>query len=152
MSLMKNNSSLPKQTKRTIQKKIFQRKEQSRQDALEWAANKKPSTLRTSVKEFTNINGNTMSYSLNEIKVNALTRVEQDFDIVLKNIKLKILGQHYEEVLLRTDRKYKQWITNEDRVILKNGLLFRKYYGETGSVKYYQNLIPKQLVDELACT
>ena len=33
--------------------------------------------------------------------------------------------------------------------MLKDGLLFRKYYGETGSVKYYQILIPKQLVSEV---
>ena len=32
--------------------------------------------------------------------------------------------------------------------MFKDGLLFRKYYGETGSVKYYQKLIPKQLVNE----
>ena len=38
---------------------------------------------------------------------------------------------------------------NEERIIQKDGLLFRKYYGETGSVKYYQSLIPKQLVNEV---
>ena len=38
---------------------------------------------------------------------------------------------------------------NEDRIILKDGYLFRKYYRETGSVKYYQILIPKQLVNEV---
>ena len=38
---------------------------------------------------------------------------------------------------------------NEDRIILKDGLLFRKFFGETGSVKYYQILIPKQLVKEV---
>ena len=38
---------------------------------------------------------------------------------------------------------------NEDRIILKDGLLFRKKYGETGNIKYYQILIPKQLVDEV---
>ena len=27
----------------------------------------------------------------------------------------------------------KQYKANEDRIILKDGLLFRKYYGETGS-------------------
>ena len=28
-------------------------------------------------------------------------------------------------------------------------MLFRKYYGETGNINYYQILIPKQLVDEV---
>ena len=64
-------------------------------------------------------------------------------------MKLKILGQPYDEVLMLTDSRYKKYKANEDRIILKDGLLFRKYFGETGSVKYYQILIPKQLVKEV---
>ena len=45
-----------------------------------------------------------------------------------------------------TDSRYKNYKANEDRIILKDGLLFRKFFGETGSVKYYQILIPRQLV------
>ena len=52
-------------------------------------------------------------------------------------------------MLLVTDRRYKHYKANQDRIILKDRLLFRKYYGETGSVKYYQILIPKQLVNEV---
>ena len=64
-------------------------------------------------------------------------------------MKLKFLGQAYDEVLIMTDSRYKNYKSNEDRIILKDGLLFRKYFGETGSVKYYQILIPKQLVKEV---
>ena len=67
----------------------------------------------------------------------------------MKNLKLKILGQPHDDVLLATDRRYKHYKANEDRIMHKDGLLFRKYYGETGSVKYYQILIPKQLVNEV---
>ena len=49
---------------------------------------------------------------------------------------------------MTTDRPIKHNEANQDRVILKDGLLFRKNYGETGSVKYYQNLKPKQVVCE----
>ena len=52
-------------------------------------------------------------------------------------------------MLLATDRRFKHYKANEDRIIFKDGLPFRKYYGETGSVKYYQILIPKQLVNEV---
>ena len=45
-----------------------------------------------------------------------------------------------------TDSRYKKYKANEDRIILKDGLLFKKYFGETRSVKYYELLIPKQLV------
>ena len=48
-----------------------------------------------------------------------------------------------------TDSRYKVYKANEDRIVPKDGLLFRKYFGETGSVNYYQILIPKQLVNEV---
>ena len=86
---------------------------------------------------------------MNGIKANARIRVEQDVDLVLKNMKLKILGQPYDEVLIMTDSRYKNYKANEDRIVLKDGLLFWKSFGETGSVKYYQILIPKQLVEEV---
>ena len=131
------------------EERTLERKEQSRRNAKQWAANDELPALQTSVKEFTKIDGNTTSYSLNGIKANARIQVEQGSDLVLKNIKLKILGQPYDEVLIMTDSRYKNYKTNEDRIILKDGLLFRKYFGETGSVKYYQILIPKKLVKEV---
>ena len=89
---------------------------------------------------------------MNGIKANAKIRVEQDVDLVLKNMKLKILDQPHDEMVIITDSGYKNYIANEDRIILKDGLLFRKNFGETGSVKYYQILIPKQLVKEVLCS
>ena len=77
--------------------------------------------------------GNTTSYSMNGTKANARIRVEQDANLVLKNPKLKILD---DDVLLRTDRRLKQYKANEDRIILIDELLFQKYKIETGSVKY----------------
>ena len=85
---------------------------------------------------------------MNGIKANARIQVEQDVDLMLKNIKLKILDQPHDEVLMMTDSRYKKYKANEHRIIPKVGLLFRKYFGETGSVKNYQNLIHKQLVNE----
>ena len=105
--------------------------------------------MKPSIKEFTKIDGNTTAYSLHGRKANARIRVEQDADPVLKNLKLKILGQPYDDVLLTTDRRFTHYKANEDRIILKDGLLLRKYYGDTGSVKYYQILIPKQLINEV---
>ena len=130
------------------EEQTFERKEQSQQNAKQWAANEEPHALKASVKEFTKIDGNTTSYSMNRIKANSRIRVEQDVDFVLKNMSMKILGQPYDEVLIMTDSRYKNYKANEDRIILKDGLLFRKYFGETGSVNYNQILIPKQLVKE----
>ena len=131
------------------EEQILQRKEQSQKNAAEWAINQKPSLMKPSIKEFTKIDGKTTSYSSNGIKASARIRVEQDAYLVLKNLKLKILGQPHDIVLLSTERRFKHYKANEDRIIVKDGLLFRKYYGETGSVKHYQILIPKQLVNEV---
>ena len=131
------------------EEQILQRKEQSREKAAEWVVNQEPASMKPSIKEFTKIDGNTTSYSLHGIKANARIQLEQDAALVLKNLKLKILGQPHDDVLLTIDRRFKHYKVNEDRNILKDELLFRKYYGETGGVKYYQILIPKQLVNEV---
>ena len=131
------------------EKQILQRKEQSEKNAAEWVVNQELSSLKPSIKEFTKIDGNTTSYSINGIKASARIRVEQEANLVLKNLKLKLLGQPHDDVLLATDRRYKHYRASEDRIICKEGLPFRKHYGETGSFKYYQILIPKQLVIEV---
>ena len=64
-------------------------------------------------------------------------------------LKFKILGKPYEEVLFLTNKRFKQYKAIQDRIILKDGQLLQKYYRETGNIKYYQILIPKQLVDEV---
>ena len=77
----------------------LERKEQSRKKATEWVAHEEPSSMKPSKKEFTKIDGNTTSYSIHGIKANARIRVEQDVDLVLKNLKPKIFSQPYDEVL-----------------------------------------------------
>ena len=131
------------------EEQILQSKEQSRKKASVWVVNQEPPSRKPSIKEFTKIDGKTTSYSLHGIKANAIIGVKRDADLVLKNLKLKILGQPYDDVLLTTDSRFKHYKANKDRNNLKDGLLFRKYYGETGSVKYYQNFIPKQLVKKV---
>ena len=101
------------------------------------------------MKEFTKIDGNTTSYSMNGMRANARIRVEQDVDVVLKSMKMKVLGQPNYKKLMVTESRYQNYKANEDRINLNDGQLFRKYLGETSSVKYYQNLIPKQLMKEI---
>ena len=82
---------------------------------------------------------------MNGIKANERIRVEKDVNLILKNMKLKNIGQPHDEVLITTDSRYKHYKANEDRIILKDGRLFKNFFGETGSAKYKQILIPKQL-------
>ena len=71
---------------------------------------------------------------MNGIKASARIKVENDVDLLLKNMKLKIVDQPHDEVLLLTDSRDKKYKANEDRIILADGLLFKKNFGETGSV------------------
>ena len=50
------------------EEQILQRKEQSKKNAEEWVTNQELSSLKPSIKEFTKIDGNTTSYSINGIK------------------------------------------------------------------------------------
>ena len=84
------------------EEQTLQRKEQSKQHAKQCAANEESPVLKTSVTEFSKIDGNTTSYSMNGIKAKARIRVEQHVDLVLKNTKLKILGQPHDKVLMMT--------------------------------------------------
>ena len=52
------------------EQQTLERKRQSRQNARQWVANEEPPSLKTSVKEFIQIEGNTTSYSMNGIKAN----------------------------------------------------------------------------------
>ena len=76
------------------EEQTFDGKEQIGQNAKLWAAHEESSALKTKVKELTKIDGNTTSYSMNTIKANARIRVEHDVDLVLKNMKLRILANH----------------------------------------------------------
>ena len=104
----KNSFSSHKQMIRMKPKNRSYKKKQ-RAKAAEWVVNQEPSSLKPSIKEFTKIDGNTTSYSLHGIKANARIRVEQDADLVLKNLKFKILGQPHDDVLLTTDSRFKHY-------------------------------------------
>ena len=70
------------------------------------------------------------------IESRQMREYEQKVNLVLKNLKLQILDQADEEVLITTDPRYKHYKANEDSIILKNGLLIRKKYGGTVRRKY----------------
>ena len=111
-----------------LDKQTLARIEQSRQNAKQWLASESPPSLKTSVRVLTKMDGNTTSYSMKGIKVNAPERVEQDVDLVLKNTKIRILGQPHEEMLNTTDSRYKHYKSNEDCIFHKDGLFSRNFW------------------------
>ena len=84
----------------------------------------------------------------NETSFPRSLRPHQDQDPVLRNLKLKILKEPYDTQLLNDDPRATKYLTQEDRIIIKDGLLYRQYFGDNGKVKYLQVLLPRQLVDE----
>ena len=81
----------------------FELNEQSRQNARQCVAKEEPSSLKTSVKDSTKIDGNTTSFSINGIKANERRRVERVIHLVFKKMRLKILGQRDDEVFVVID-------------------------------------------------
>ena len=149
MLLVKNSPSSPRHSMEVSQKSKPSSEISISAKGKRWVADMKPSKSTTALKEFTEIDGNSKSHSMNWIEAKARIRVEQDVDLASKNLKLKTSGQPSYKMLLTTGKRYKHYKTNEDRMNLKEGLFFGKYYGETVSVNYYQILIPYQLNDEI---
>ena len=85
------------------EERTLERREQSSENAKQLVANEEPSFLKTRVKEFTMIDGSTTTHSMNGIKANARIRLEQNVNLVLKNLKLKNREQPDNEVLMTTD-------------------------------------------------
>ena len=75
--------------------------------------------------------------------------VEQNNDIILQQLRLKILKEIYSESILMQDNRYQHYCRQMDRLSVTDEIITRQYFDETGSVKYNQVLLPKHLVAEL---
>ena len=75
--------------------------------------------------------------------------LEQSKDPILLQLKAKIQNEEYSEEILQQDIRYRHYLNNPDRIVLKDKIVTRKYYDETGQTKYHQILLPKHLLKEL---
>ena len=75
--------------------------------------------------------------------------VEQNNDVILQQLRLKILKENYSETILMHDNRYQHYCRQLDRLFVTDDIITRQYFDETGSVKYNQVLLPKHLVIEL---
>ena len=74
--------------------------------------------------------------------------LEQSKDTILLQLKAKIQKEEYSEEILQQDIRYRYYLNNIDRIVLKDEIVTRQYYDETGQIKYHQILLPKHLVQE----
>ena len=67
-------------------------------------------------------------------------------DPCLRNIMLKLSDQPFEITALESDTRWSRYKRNLPRITIREGLLVRAYYDNTGKTSHYQVLIPHQLM------
>ena len=75
--------------------------------------------------------------------------MEQARNPRLLQLKAKIQNEECSEEILQQDIRYKHYLNNFERKVLKDEVITRQYYDESGQVQYHQILLPKHLVIEL---
>ena len=74
--------------------------------------------------------------------------IQQQHDISLQQLRLKLQKEEYSEIILQQDSRYQHYCSQLDRLSVQNNIIIRDYYDETGSVQFRQALLPKHLVTE----
>ena len=100
---------------------------------------KEKQNLSTERTEAVHIPLNTAVYAFGAMKENARIRNEQDADPILKALKLRLLHEEYDKHLLKTEPWGRNLLRQEERIIVKDGVLMRKYYGEDGTITHHRN-------------
>ena len=75
---------------------------------------------------------NSSQFAVPNIKKDAILRIEQNKDKILKNMKQKIQKQPCDKHHLQTDPRALYYQTTAERLNVKHGLSVRKYHAETG--------------------
>ena len=75
--------------------------------------------------------------------------IEQNNDITLQQLRLKLQKEEYSETILQQDPRYRLYCRQLDRLSVHEDIIYRDYYDETGSVQFRQVLLLKHLVTEL---
>ena len=135
---------IPDETIET-EEEILLQKEQAKQTARVEVTTK----IKLAIQETTPTPINIASYTFGAIEEDARMRVEQDTDIVFRAIKKKLLCEEYDKQLIQPAPRAKRLLVHDNRLIVKDGTLLRKHYGECGQVTHHQILIPEHLITEL---
>ena len=110
---------------------------------------KDPENEVSELQTFHKPTAGTINYREGHFKGNAKIRLEQNNDQVLRNLRYKLEGEPYDETESTQDYRYKHYLQNITSIEIKQDVLTRGYYNDTGTISHYQILLPKQLLDEL---
>ena len=75
--------------------------------------------------------------------------IEQNNDITLQQLRLKLKKEEYSETILQQEPRYRHYCRQLDRLSVHEDIIYRDCYDETGSVQFRQVLLPKYRVTEL---
>ena len=91
------------------------------------------------------------SVSTNLIRLRKMNQIiiAQSKDAVLQQLKAKLLHEVYSENVLQQDARYRHYANNLERIIVKDVILTRQNFDETGNVKYRRILFPQHILQEL---
>ena len=107
-----------------------------------------PENAVSELQQFLKPKSGLISCSSGYFKDNARIRLEQNNDIVLRNLRAKIEGNPFDENELASDYRYQHYLQNITRIENQQEVLTRKYYTDTGTISHYQVLLPIQLLDK----
>ena len=125
------------------EEQIWQRKKQARNNPI----NRLPDN---SFENFTTHSSNYQHLSIcQKLAIINTVAMEQNNDVTLQQLKLKIQKEEYSETILIQGTRYQHYLRQLDRMSIQDEIITRQYYDETGNVKYNQVLLPKHLVTEL---
>ena len=68
--------------------------------------------------------------------------IEQQNDVILHQLRLKLQKEDYSETILQQDPRYRHYCSQIDRLSVQEDIVIRDYYDETGNVQYRQALYP----------
>ena len=130
------------------EKKLWEEKQNIRNQA-QTATHYEPKNNVTELQHFDKPTSGLNTCSEGHFRDKARIRLEQNNDIALRNLRAKVEGNHFDENDLASDYRYQHYLQNIIRIEIKQEVLTRKYYTDTGTTSHYQILIPTQLLEEL---
>ena len=126
---------------------LWQEKHNVREQAQNETHNE-PENDVNELQQFHKPTSGLISCSSGHFKDNARIRLEQNNDVVLRNLRAKLEGNSFDENELASDHRYQHYLQNITRIEIKQEVLTRRYYTDTGIISHYQILLPKQLLEE----
>ena len=126
---------------------LWQEKQNIRKQAQTETHNE-PENNISELQQFHKPTSGLISCSSGYFKDNARIRLEQNNDVVFRNFRAKIEGNPFDENEMASDYKYQHILQNITRIEIKQEVLTRKYYTDTGTISHCQILLPIQLLEE----